>query len=169
MPEKKVGARAWSPLGACWTAAFCPVSPQRGQRELTMHACCPACSPPVPQVFVPPSVFVQLVVAAVVALVGLLATFLQAQLDWKVWASALGLLASRASSAYLQAASERSEIEREMHRLLANRTVASQEAVLHTLTDEMCRCLAGAGGRLEGGAGGSRLAGMCAASPAQLC
>lgn len=94
---------------------------------------------PEKKVFVPPSVFVQLVVAAVVALVGLLATFLQAQLDWKVWASALGLLASRASSAYLQAASERSEIEREMHRLLANRTVASQEAVLHTLTDEMCR------------------------------
>lgn len=55
-------------------------------------------------------------------------------------------------SAGLQASSERNEIEREMNKLLFERTVASQEAVLHTLTDEMCRqagqaTLAAVGGR----------------------
>jgi len=54
------------------------------------------------QVFVPGSVFLQLVVAAVAALLGLLATLWQAQLDWKVWGSALMLLASRASQVYFQ-------------------------------------------------------------------
>ena len=39
----------------------------------------------------------------------------------------------------LQAASERNEIEREMNRMLFERSKASQEAVLKTLTDEMAR------------------------------
>lgn len=64
-------------------------------------------------VYVPPSVIIQMVVAAVAALVGLLATFFQASLHWTVWGSALMLLASRASQVYFQAASERNEIERE--------------------------------------------------------
>jgi len=42
-------------------------------------------------------------------------------------------------STTLQASSERNEIEREMNKLLFERTVASQEAVLHTLTDEMSK------------------------------
>lgn len=50
----------------------------------------------------PGSVFVQLVVAAVAAFVGLLATFWQTNLDWKVWGSALMLLGSRASQVYFQ-------------------------------------------------------------------
>ncbi|KAL4440158.1 hypothetical protein ABPG75_003159 [Micractinium tetrahymenae] len=94
---------------------------------------------PEKKVFVPGTVFIQLVVAGVAALVGLLATFWQASLDWTVWGSALMLLGSRASQVYFQASSERNEIEREMNKLLFERTVASQEAVLHTLTDEMCR------------------------------
>ena len=149
------------------------------------------------QVLVPGSVFVQLVVAALAALAGLMATFWQAQLDWKVWGSALMLLGSRASQVYFQvrgrvskrqagsrrhvlhlvaclgspppaallacpsafffdrlsptdaaptfphrsrqASSERNEIEREMNKMLFERTVATQGAVLHTLTDEMSR------------------------------
>lgn len=38
-----------------------------------------------------------------------------------------------------QAASERNEIEREMNRMLFERSKASQEAVLKTLVDEMAR------------------------------
>ena len=56
---------------------------------------------------------VQLAAAAVVAVVGLAATFVSASLNWQVWGSALMLLASRASQVYFQAASERNEIERE--------------------------------------------------------
>jgi len=38
-----------------------------------------------------------------------------------------------------QATSERNEIEREMNRMLFERSKASQEAVLKTLVDEMAR------------------------------
>lgn len=70
-----------------------PLSPE------TTRPCPPG---PALQVFVPGSVFIQLVVAGVAALVGLLATFWQADLDWTVWGSALMLLGSRASQVYFQ-------------------------------------------------------------------
>lgn len=69
-------------------------------------------------IFVPPSVFLQLLAAVVMAVVGLIATFFQTDLNVKVWGSAFVLLASRASGVYFQAQSERAEIEREMNRLL---------------------------------------------------
>lgn len=58
---------------------------------------------PEKRIFVPPSVFVQLVAAVAVAVVGLLATLAgSAALGWRVWGSALMLLASRASQVYFQ-------------------------------------------------------------------
>eukprot|EP00887_Chlorella_sp_A99_P006555 scaffold3.g6555.t1 len=90
-------------------------------------------------VVVPPSVFVQLAAAVVLAVVGVAATLMEAGLSWKVWGSALLLLGSRAIGLYFQTQSERAEIEREMNRLLLERLGASQEAVLNTLTGEVCR------------------------------
>lgn len=59
---------------------------------------------PEKRIFVPPSVLVQLAIAVLVAVVGLLATLAgSAALDWRVWGSALMLLASRASQVYFQA------------------------------------------------------------------
>ena len=79
-----------------------------------------------------------------------------------------------------QAASERNEIEREMNRMLFERSKASQEAVLKTLVDEMARWARHCGWE-EGLARGGQLASFfaqlgtgfvatpCAAAVRQCC
>ena len=49
------------------------------------------------------------------------------------------MLGSRLGQLYTTAAMQRTTIERAMQNLLYNRTVASQEAVVASLTDEMAR------------------------------
>lgn len=102
---------------------------------------------PEKKIFVPPSVFVNL---AVTALMGLLAVVSVLRSSWRedgkgslsVLFSALTLFGTRAMTLYTTINVQKTTIEKTMQRLLYDRCVASQGAVLNLVTEEMAmqRC-----------------------------
>ncbi|KAL6782286.1 CGL64A [Auxenochlorella protothecoides x Auxenochlorella symbiontica] len=89
-------------------------------------------------VFVPPMVFVQLMVTAITGLVTALSMLAGSdKLTGAVAYSALALLASRAYQMYSAALFRKTAIERQIQKILFERSTAAQEKVVAALVDEM--------------------------------
>lgn len=90
------------------------------------------------KVYMPPQVLLNMIIA-LVGIVTMVVTTLKGGLAWKVVWPMLTALGSRAAQIYTTANVQRTTIQRAMQKLIYDRTMASQEAVLSSLTEEMAR------------------------------
>lgn len=90
------------------------------------------------QIFVPPQVFVNMVVTIVGGLVAMVMALKAAdRLSMSSVFSALSLLGARVGQVYSAANAQRAMVGRKMGQVVYDRSLASQEAVLTTLTEDM--------------------------------
>lgn len=90
---------------------------------------------PEKKVYMPPQVFVQIAVTVVGALVAVLSSLWGGASRSVMW-SLLTMLGSRAMQVYTTATVQKTRVERILQKLLYERTMASQEAVLYCLMEE---------------------------------
>jgi nucleoside recognition membrane protein YjiH len=83
-------------------------------------------------------VFINMAITIIGAIITVFTAFRSGLSPKVIWPT-LTMLGTRASQVYTTATMQRSMIEKTMQKLLYDRTVASQEAVLSTLTEEMAR------------------------------
>jgi Protein of unknown function (DUF3754) len=93
---------------------------------------------PEKNIYMPPQVMLQMLIAAVTLMLAVI-TFFRGGVSTKALWPLLTMLGSRLGQLYTTAQVQRTTIERAMQKLLYDRTVASQEAVVASLTDEMAR------------------------------
>lgn len=98
---------------------------------------------PEKKVFVPPQVFVQMAVALIGGLVGLVTALRRGEddkmPDMRAAYTGISLLAGRAAQVYTSAQAQKVLIEHTMGKLLYERTVGSGSTVLNSLVDSVCR------------------------------
>jgi hypothetical protein len=93
---------------------------------------------PEKNIYMPPQVMLQMIITAVTLLLAVV-TFFRGGVSTKALWPLLTMLGSRLGQLYTTARVQKTTIERAMQNLLYDRTVASQEAVVASLTDEMAR------------------------------
>lgn len=90
---------------------------------------------PEKNVYMPPQIFVQIAVTVAGAFVAVLSSLWGGASRSVMW-SLLTMLGSRAMQVYTTATVQKTRVERVLQKLLYERTMASQEAVLHCLMEE---------------------------------
>lgn len=90
------------------------------------------------KIFMPPQVLVNMIISVVGILVTVI-TAISRGLSFKVVGPTLTMLATRAFSVYTTYNIQVTTIGRAMQRILYERTVASQRAVLSSLTEDMAK------------------------------
>lgn len=90
------------------------------------------------KIHMPPQVMLQMIITLVTLLVAVINTFVGG-VSLKVLWPLLTMLGSRAAQLYTTANIQRTTIQKAMQTLIYDRTMASQEAVISSLTEEMAR------------------------------
>lgn len=93
---------------------------------------------PEKNIYMPPQVMLQMIITAVTLLLAVV-TFFRGGVSTKALWPLFTMLGSRLGQLYSTSRVQKTTIERAMQNLLYDRTVASQEAVVASLTDEMAR------------------------------
>lgn len=93
---------------------------------------------PEKNIYMPPQVLIQMIITGVTLLIAV-ATFFRGGVSTKALWPLLTMLGSRLGQLYTTLRVQKTTIERAMQMLLYDRTVAAQEAVVASLTDEMAR------------------------------
>jgi hypothetical protein len=97
------------------------------------------CVMPEKRIFVPPNVFVNLAVTAVMGVMAVVSMLMTDKLSWGVVGSAVTLLGTRAMALWTSINVQKTSIERAMQNLLYDRCQASQSAVIMMLIQEMAK------------------------------